>query len=456
MPDCNGPDCLGFSNPSDMSNPVADITFDGDCCMYVAERTVSDPTTSLAHASRLMKFCREPGASWIWSGQVFHTGQTTATGCTPAPNSCAGGVGIDPTCNLVWSTSDYMTAPNGCPGVGSPYYYGMAGLPTTGGNAVDALKIDMNGDILHFDKTEVGSLEVACQTTRPCLEVTNQKILCDPEAAGTGAIGCYTWTFSLTNNSQFSAKYIWIPLHPTPTSPITLNPNVINLLAQDGSLLDPGETTRISVQICGGHPGDSFCIQLGMETADFQDCCFEDVTETCLTLPDCDCGQLRDQNISSVYCTSTDGATTVAFTYCFTLDNLSSQAMDQVIFLPFDTRQGYFVKDFWFLPPLLPGESVQLCVQVVNAVPGSQFCFHTVLMHPGADCCCEFSKCITVPQCPNNASPCDFTGDGVVDGQDLGILLGAWGPCRGCPQDVNQDGVVDGEDLGLLLGWWTS
>jgi hypothetical protein len=50
--------------------------------------------------------------------------------------------------------------------------------------------------------------------------------------------------------------------------------------------------------------------------------------------------------------------------------------------------------------------------------------------------------------------PADFNDDGVVDGADLGSLLGEWGACPGCPQDLNGDGVVDGADLGGLLGEW--
>lgn len=54
--------------------------------------------------------------------------------------------------------------------------------------------------------------------------------------------------------------------------------------------------------------------------------------------------------------------------------------------------------------------------------------------------------------------PCgvaDFNCDGVVDGDDLGTLLGYWGPClQPCPADLNGDGVVDGNDLGTLLGLW--
>jgi len=49
----------------------------------------------------------------------------------------------------------------------------------------------------------------------------------------------------------------------------------------------------------------------------------------------------------------------------------------------------------------------------------------------------------------------DLNGDGVVDGADLGTLLGAWGACDGdCPADLNADGVIDGADLGTLLGAW--
>jgi len=49
----------------------------------------------------------------------------------------------------------------------------------------------------------------------------------------------------------------------------------------------------------------------------------------------------------------------------------------------------------------------------------------------------------------------DLNADGVVDGADLGLLLGAWGACAAsCEADLNADGVVDGADLGLLLGAW--
>ena len=58
----------------------------------------------------------------------------------------------------------------------------------------------------------------------------------------------------------------------------------------------------------------------------------------------------------------------------------------------------------------------------------------------------------------------DINGNGVVDGIDLGILLGNWSIPAGapgcedalnCPADINCDGFVNGIDLGILLGNWT-
>jgi hypothetical protein len=56
-----------------------------------------------------------------------------------------------------------------------------------------------------------------------------------------------------------------------------------------------------------------------------------------------------------------------------------------------------------------------------------------------------------------SACPADLNDDGAVNGEDLGILLAAWGACPTtgpCPADLNDDGAVDGVDLGILLAAW--
>lgn len=46
----------------------------------------------------------------------------------------------------------------------------------------------------------------------------------------------------------------------------------------------------------------------------------------------------------------------------------------------------------------------------------------------------------------------DFNLNGIVDGQDLAILLGWWGISNPMVGDLNNDGKVDGSDMGMLLG----
>ncbi|MBM4112509.1 MAG: hypothetical protein FJ253_03910 [Phycisphaerae bacterium] len=53
------------------------------------------------------------------------------------------------------------------------------------------------------------------------------------------------------------------------------------------------------------------------------------------------------------------------------------------------------------------------------------------------------------PQCQCAA---DFNQDCVVDGNDLGTLLGGWGSSG--PTDLTGDGITNGADLGTLLGEW--
>lgn len=48
----------------------------------------------------------------------------------------------------------------------------------------------------------------------------------------------------------------------------------------------------------------------------------------------------------------------------------------------------------------------------------------------------------------------DLDGNGVVDGADLGLLLGNWGGAG--VGDLDGSGSVDGADLGILLGHWSA
>jgi len=58
-------------------------------------------------------------------------------------------------------------------------------------------------------------------------------------------------------------------------------------------------------------------------------------------------------------------------------------------------------------------------------------------------------------EAPVNTCTADLDGDAVVNGADLGALLGAWGPAGPATSaDLDRDGFVGGADLGILLGSW--
>lgn len=55
---------------------------------------------------------------------------------------------------------------------------------------------------------------------------------------------------------------------------------------------------------------------------------------------------------------------------------------------------------------------------------------------------------------PNAPRLIDLTGDGWVNGEDLGVILVSWGACAGCAADFNGDGFVDGADMAILFTGW--
>lgn len=60
---------------------------------------------------------------------------------------------------------------------------------------------------------------------------------------------------------------------------------------------------------------------------------------------------------------------------------------------------------------------------------------------------------------PGWACPADVNANGVVDAEDLGLVLGTWGSAAADRYDtptvdINRDGFVDGGDLGAIFGAW--
>ena len=65
---------------------------------------------------------------------------------------------------------------------------------------------------------------------------------------------------------------------------------------------------------------------------------------------------------------------------------------------------------------------------------------------------CIQESCI---DCDPVQCPADLTGDGFVNGADLGLLFVQWGSCGfDCSGDLTENGVVDAEDLESFLSAW--
>ncbi|MFZ9914376.1 MAG: hypothetical protein ACO3IB_03460 [Phycisphaerales bacterium] len=105
-----------------------------------------------------------------------------------------------------------------------------------------------------------------------------------------------------------------------------------------------------------------------------------------------------------------------------------------------EVNGGWFFKEFRIADFLAPTNQMKLRFIADDAGTGS-------LIEAAVD-----EVKVRVVVC-NPSNPADLNNDGVVNGQDLAILLGAWGSSG--PGDIDGNGNVDGADLAQLLGSWT-
>ncbi len=97
------------------------------------------------------------------------------------------------------------------------------------------------------------------------------------------------------------------------------------------------------------------------------------------------------------------------------------------------------VRRMWSTDPLIPEPSDAFYLLLNNERPASELAAAAEWLE--AWLAGEPAPC-----------PADLTGDGSVDGADLGLLLQSWGNTGAA--DLNADGIIDGADLGLLLSAW--
>ena len=105
--------------------------------------------------------------------------------------------------------------------------------------------------------------------------------------------------------------------------------------------------------------------------------------------------------------------------------------------------------------PVAPGQMVS--VPFIVTVPASGPAVRTVQIRAQR---LTDGVCAAADIAVTRSSPAaDLTGDGVVNAQDLTILLASWGRCASgapCAADLDGNGTVNGQDLANLVASWTS
>ena len=411
-------------------SPVSDLAFDANCCLYAAERSMDGLLTG-AHRSDLLKFCWEPnaagsGGSWVQSG-TFEIGQPVVP---LLDHSACGGVGVDNGANgLVYATGDYLLA--------NPWSYGIAALNTAGGNWTNYLAIDMDDDATQQpdnDKLEQGSCEVICALQGCTVEVEDVDCILGADGLPTGE---YSVVVTITNHSGQTVNML---LFPTLGSFQYLNP----------PLLD-GESKTLKV-VVSGQGGTTISLPIGL---------YDGTTNCCgvkaeIDLPECECMIFTDIHVE---CLPDGNPNTYTYNVQFVVHNISGFAGVHLFLTPPAGSGISFAPTYFNVNPLPNGGQTVLLNSVLSfnapppVGPDGQWCITIpVSLHTAnLAICCTADLTICGTDCAPSMGP-DLNGDGLVNGADLGLLLGNWGGSG--MGDMNGDGIVNGADLGVLLGAW--
>lgn len=415
---------LEFTLPSrpgfSYSNPVADITFDANCCMLVAERSMYSDTATSAHDARVMRFCQ--GADNAWTEDL-----TFAIGIFSGENATGGVAYETGGADQVWAMSDAISFP-------SPMVYGLQGQDAVGQTVASSYWVDLDGVQTDNQKTALGSIDVNCLGAASPCEFATLDIDCVPNADGTMG---YLWSVEITNNSNAAANLLILgDLAFAPNNVIVLNPP-----------LAPGASIVLDIPISIGVPGSTFCFQATLAASAKDDCCSEEI---CIELPDCTC---MDTDV-----VVTDLPGNGGFTFSMNLMNLANAPAFPGEWVTLAVAPGYpaTVNPTLINIPTLPTYASTNIgpITVTTALPaGSTIVIivgiHSQTFHP----CCFREITLTVPAQAGSATPGDANADGIVNGADLAMLLSNWGAAGST--DFNGDGQTDGQDLAILLANWS-
>ncbi|MDQ8160677.1 MAG: dockerin type I repeat-containing protein [Gemmatimonadota bacterium] len=415
--ECTLPGFIVGNEVANWSNPIADISFDDDCCLLAAERTMEGDSKSGAHESRAFRFCQTAAGTW---------GAPTIYDIGVEKTNATGGIGYQGgDANQVWNMTDKINW-------GSPnYVYGLQGQDHAGEALANSTWIDIDGSFANYwDKTYLGSLDISCFDA--CMSVVTTDISCNPSAAGPME---FDWTFTITNQSTQVASVLILPdASFAPAQTLTLDPP-----------LGPGASDTYTVHITGQQPLTQFCFPMVLGSVQGNICCS---LEVCIDeLPACEC--FEDGGLQVL----TAGVSQYDVT--FSLTNLES-FVGEWISIAVAPGIAATVSS----PTLIDIASTSYAgtvavgpIHVISALPAGNpitliIGFHSLTFH----LCCFREITFIVPPSGTTVRG-DLNDDGIVNAADLAMLLAEWGSSNGAA-DINGDGVVNAADLAIMLANW--
>ncbi|MSR41757.1 MAG: hypothetical protein EXS10_07645, partial [Phycisphaerales bacterium] len=372
--ECTLPSLVGAS----YSNPIADISFDDDCCLLAAERTMQSDSRSSAHQSRAFRFC--PSAAGGWSAPTIYD-----VGGYGSQTNATGGIGYQGgAANQVWNMSDAIIYP-------VPQVYGLFGQDPAGEVAANATWIDLDGVLNNNQKLELGSLDISC-VSDACMEVVTTDIACDPQ---TGGAMEFDWTFTITNNSAQIADVLILPDAAfAPNHVLTFSPP-----------LAVGASTTFTVHIAGPQPLATFCFPVVLGSVQGSICCTADV---CLELPECECFQEHQLVVLPV------PGVAGQYSVTFTLTNLEAYAGEWVSIAVAAGVPATVSPSLINIPTTPYGGTVAIGpITVTTALPAGTpipliIGLHSLTFHP----CCFLELPIVLPAGQGVSLPGDLNDDG--------------------------------------------
>ena len=418
--ECTLPGFIVGNQVVNWSNPVADISFDADCCLLAAERSMDGDSRSGAHFANAFRFCQNAAGTW-GAPTIYDTGGVHDLG------NAAGGIGYQGgDANQIWNMTDAIDYQ-----IGVNFVYGLQGQDPAGEVVAQSTWIDLDGElVLSHQKYELGSLDISCVDA--CMSVVTTDISCNPSAAGPME---FDWTFTITNQStQVAAVMILADASFAPAQTLTLDPP-----------LGPGESDTYTVHITGQQPLTQFCFPVVLGSVQGNVCC---TLEVCIDeLPACECFEDDGLQVLTVGVSQYD--------VTFSLTNLESFAGEwiSIAVAPVIAATVSSPTLIDISTTLYAGKVAVGPIHVISALPPGNpitliIGFHSLTFHP----CCFREITFIVPPSGTTVRG-DLNDDGIVNAADLAMLLAEWGSSNGSA-DINGDGVVNAADLAIMLANW--